>query len=88
MKAGSLLLLAGRAEDAKSRADKALAIKPKNADALVLRANAMAGLKDLDGALEQMEQALQLDRRSGLQTNLGAIQAARGKLPEAEVAFR
>ena len=54
----------------------------------MLRANALAGLTDLDGALEQMQQALQLDPRSRLQSNLGAIQAARGNLPEAEAAFR
>ena len=79
LKAGSLLLLARRAEDAKARADKALAKAPKNVDALVLRANAMAGLRDLDGALKEMEQALSLDPRSSFQTNLGFIQAARGQ---------
>jgi tetratricopeptide (TPR) repeat protein len=88
VKAGSLLLLAGRAEDARARADKALAVDPKNVDALVLRANALAGLTDLEGALDQMQQAVSLDPRSALQTNLGAIQAARGNLPEAEAAFR
>ncbi len=88
IKAGSLLLLAGRAADAKARADKALAANPKKVDALVLRANAMAGLKDLDGALEQMQQALQLEPRSTIQTNLGALEAVRGNLPEAEAAFR
>ncbi|MCU0691777.1 MAG: tetratricopeptide repeat protein, partial [Polyangiaceae bacterium] len=88
VKAGSLLLMAGRAEDAKARADKALAVNPKNVDALVLRANAMAGLKDLDGALKEMEQALSLDPRAAIQTNVGAIQAVRGNLPEAEAAFR
>jgi tetratricopeptide (TPR) repeat protein len=57
LKAGSLLLMAGRAEEAKARADKALALNGKNVNALVLRANALAGLKDLDGALAQMQQA-------------------------------
>ena len=51
-------------------------------------ANALAGLKDFDGALEQMEQAVSLDPRAALQTNLGAIQAVRGNLVEAEAAFR
>ena len=88
VRAGSLLLMAGRAEDAKARADKALAVDAKNVNALVLRANALAGLKDLDGALEQMQQALQIEPRSSIQTNLGAIQAVRGNLPEAEAAFR
>lgn len=88
LRAGTLLLVAGKPEDAKARADKALAINGKNVDALVLRANALAGLTDLDGALQQMQQALQIDPRSSLQTNLGAIQAARGDLSGAETAFR
>jgi tetratricopeptide (TPR) repeat protein len=88
VKAGALLLAARRAEDAKARADKALAINPTNVDALVLRANALAGLTDFDGALKEMQQALSIDPRSSFQANLGAIQAARGNLPEAEAAFR
>ncbi len=88
LKAGALLLAARRVEDAKARADKALAINPANVDALVLRANALAGLTDLDGALKEMQQALRLDPRSSFQSNLGIIQAARGNLPEAEAAFR
>ena len=88
LKAGALLLLAGRAEGAKASADKAIAVNPKNADARVPRANAMAGFRDVDGALDEMQQALRLDRRSSLQINLGAVQQARGNLPGAESAFR
>jgi tetratricopeptide (TPR) repeat protein len=88
VKVGSLLLLAGRPEEARGRADKALAIDSKNVDALVLRANALGGLTDLDGALKQIQEAVSLDPRAALQSNLGAIQAARGNLPEAEAAFR
>src|SRR5215204_1248365 len=51
IKAGEALLRARRYEDAEARADKALAIAPKNTDALVLRANALAGLKKLDDAV-------------------------------------
>ncbi|WP_255665393.1 tetratricopeptide repeat protein [Luteitalea sp. TBR-22] len=88
VKAGSLLLLAGRFEDARSRADKALAVDARSVDALVLRANALANLRDLDGALEQIQQAIALEPRSALQTNMGAIEAARGNVPEAEQAYR
>jgi Tfp pilus assembly protein PilF len=88
VKAGSLLLMAGKAAEAKDRADRALKADPKKVDAVVLRANALAGLKDLDGALAEMQQALQLEPRSSIQTNLGAIEAAKGNLPEAEAAFR
>jgi cellulose synthase operon protein C len=88
LKAGALLLAAGRLDDAKARADKVLAANSKNVEAIVLRANSLAGLRDLDGALEQMQQALQLDSRASLQTNLGILQAVRGNLAEAESAFR
>jgi tetratricopeptide (TPR) repeat protein len=88
LKAGALLLTARKPQDAKARADKALAINPKSVDALVLRANSLAGLTDLDGALKEMQQALSLDPRSGLQTTLGMLQTARGNLSEADAAFR
>ena len=83
-----MLGLAGRFEDAKARADKALSVDPKNVDALVLRANTLAGLTDLDAALEQIQEVLKIDPRADVQTNLGAVQAMRGNLPEAEAAFR
>jgi tetratricopeptide (TPR) repeat protein len=88
IKAGSVLLLAGRFEDAKSRADKALSVNAKSVDALVLRANSLANLRDLDGALEQLQQAIALEPRAALKTNMGAIEAARGNVTEAEAAFR
>ena len=88
LRAGALLLAAGRPEDAKGRADKALAVNPKNVEALVLRANGLARLKDLDGALKEMQQALSLDPRSSIQTTMGLIQAEKGNLLEAEAAFR
>jgi len=88
LRAGTLLGLARRFEEARARAEKVLAIDPKNVNAIVLRANALAGLTDLEGAVEQMQLAVSLDPQAGIQTNLGAIQAARGHLPEAEAAFR
>src|SRR5262245_37040649 len=39
VRAGSMLLLARQYDDAKARAERALAIDPKNADALVLKGN-------------------------------------------------
>src|SRR4029077_4751112 len=58
VKAGKLLLLAGRFDDARARADKALAKDAKNIDALILSANALAGLKDPAGAIAQVEEAI------------------------------
>src|SRR4029077_12726466 len=46
IKAGGLLLYAGMFEDARDRADKALAIDVRNVDALMLKGNALAGLKN------------------------------------------
>jgi len=77
--AGKMLLLARQFGDAKIRADKALAIDAKNVDALLLKGNALAGLKDMDAAIAEIESAVELDpTRSGLRTNLGAIQLAHG----------
>ena len=88
VQAGSLLLLAKRFDDARSLADKALAVDPRFADAHVLRANAMAGLSDLPGAVAQMQEALAIEGRAGYYANLGALQQAGGQTAEAETAFR
>ena len=58
VQAAELLLVARQWEDASTRAEKALAIDPKNAKALVLRGQAKAGLKDLPGAISEIEQAI------------------------------
>lgn len=88
LKAGSLLMLAGRYEDAKARADAVLAKQPDDTAALILRANAMAGLKDLDGAARDMERAIAADPNRGLSyASLGAIELLRGNTAEAEAAY-
>lgn len=87
--AGALLLIAGAFEDAKGRAGKALAIDPKRTDALILMGNAMAGLRDLDGALNQYQEAMALNPKGAqAYTNIGAIQFSRGQVAEAEATFR
>lgn len=88
LQAGSLLLLAGRHDDARARAEKVLETDPKNVAALILRANALAGLADLDGALRQTEEAVRLDpTRPWSYANLGEFQLAQGKREEAEATF-
>ena len=81
LKAGSLLLLAGRFDDARVRADKVILAEPRNIPAQILRANALAGLRDLERALVEIEQALALDPgRAMTFTALGAsAKCARGK---------
>ena len=79
IKAGQMLLLARQFEDAKVRADRILTNDPKNVQAQILRGSALAGLKDLDSAIAQIEEAIQLDpERSGTYDNLGALQLAKG----------
>ena len=64
----------------RSAPDKALERDPKNVDAQILLANALAGLKDLDGAVAQLEEAITLNPdRSATYTNLGEIELGRGR---------
>jgi tetratricopeptide (TPR) repeat protein len=88
VKAGTFLLLAKRFEDARGRAEKVLAKAPNRGDALVLRANALAGLSDFDAAVTQLQDAIQLDPRAALYSNLGSFELARGRKDDAEAAFR
>src|SRR5262245_49630256 len=89
LKAGSLLLMAGRFDDAKVRAEKVLAADSKNVDAQVLLANSLAGLKDLDGAVSELEEAIQLNPdRSATYANLGQLELGRGNRDSAEQAFK
>jgi tetratricopeptide (TPR) repeat protein len=89
IRATEVLLLAGRYDDAKTRASTLLEKNPDDLDALLLRANAMAALKDPAGAIAEIEQAIKLrpDDSRGL-ISLGTIQMQSGARKEAEAAFR
>ena len=50
--------------------------------------SALAGLTDLDGAITQIQQAIARRATANRQANLGMLQHARGRLQEAEAAFR
>ena len=57
-----------------------LATDDKNLDAQIVRGNALAGLKDLDGAIAEYEQAITVDpSRADAYINMGTIQFAQGK---------
>ena len=89
LKAITVLLLGGRFEDARTRATALLAKDPKDVEAILLRANAMAALKDPAGAITEIEDALKLrpdDSRTYM--NLGAIRMQSGDAKEAELAFK
>ncbi len=89
IKTGNLLLAARRFDDAKARADKALAQDAKNVEAQILLANALAGLKNLDGAVAELEQAIQLNpNRGATYASLGAMELGRGHHDAAERAFK
>ncbi len=88
LKAAGGLLLAGRFEDARTRADKVLEKDAQNASAQILRGNALAGLKDFDGAVADYENAIASNpAQHEAFVNLGTIQQLRGNKDQAEAAF-
>jgi tetratricopeptide (TPR) repeat protein len=85
VKVGNLLLMNVQLENAKGRADKALAIDSTHVGARILRGTALAGLRDIDGAIEEYTKALGADpSRDDAYISLGALQASRGKSNESE----
>jgi len=89
IKAGQLLLLARQFEDAKTRADRAIALDAKNADAQILRGNALAGLKNFDAAMSDYQDAIALDpKQPTAYDNLAMLQLVQGKRDEAEASFK
>jgi cellulose synthase operon protein C len=88
LKVGDFLLFAGRFDDAKARGERVLAKGKQNIEAEILVANARAGLKDLDGAVADIEDALRLDPdRGATYSSLGLLELSRGKRAAAEQAF-
>ena len=89
IKATQLLLLSGRFEDAKTRATTLLEKNPRDVDALTLRGNAMAMLKDSASATTEFEEALKLQPDSAQAwVGLGAVHMGAGQMRDAEEAFR
>ncbi len=89
IKVGNFLLAGGRFDDARVRAEQVLKTNPKSAAAHVLRGNALAGLKDLDGALSDMEAAIAAEPGKGVTyANLGLVQHLRGDAMKAEEAYK
>lgn len=89
IKATELMLLGQRFDDAKARATALLVKNPKDVDAMLLRANAMAELKEPDAALREIEEALKIQPGEGrAYLSRAAIQSRGGQQAEAEASFR
>jgi putative PEP-CTERM system TPR-repeat lipoprotein len=88
VRAGNLLLLSGHFEEAKQRAEMALAKNPRDVSAQILLGNSLAGLQDMEGAFAQVEEALSLDPKNSIAyTSLAVLELARGNRQKAEAAF-
>ncbi len=89
IKAGNFMLIAGRFDDAQGLANRMLARQADNVDAQILLANALAGLKDTDGAVAAFEKAVVMDpQRSATYSELGSVQLVSGNQEAAAAAFR
>ena len=89
LKAGKVLLVLGRFDEAKARAEKALEADPKHVDAQILLGNAFAGLRDAESAIAEYQEAIALDPASDqAYTAAGFSQMARGDNAQAEAAFK
>ena len=88
-RAGEMLLLAGRFEDAKSLAERLLKKNIRDADAQLLLGYSLAGLKDIPGAIAEIEKGIgEASNRFSAYANLGLLQRASGDLVRAESAFK
>ena len=88
-RAAAVFLAAGEYERAKQAAAVALKLNPKNVEAGIALALATAGLKDMDGAVKEMQEAIDVaptDFRPYM--NMGSLQAQAGRAADAEAAFK
>jgi tetratricopeptide (TPR) repeat protein len=89
MKAAHILLLNRRFDDAKSRVAALLERNPRDVEALLLHANALAGLRDPASAIAEIEEALEISPdNSRAFINLGKVRMQSGEAKAAEAAFR
>ena len=89
LQAASLLLLARRFEDAQARAEAVLALDPKNMEALIAKASALARLHHVSNAIGLMLEASRLDPTDARpHVMLGALQFSEKQGQEAEAAFK
>lgn len=88
IKAGYALLVKGSFTDAEARADGVIKKQGVNADALLLKGYALAGLRRTSDAIEQIEEALSLNPLATTgRVNLGALLLREGNREAAETTF-
>jgi len=88
MRAATLLFMAGQFEDVRTRAEAVLRKNPKDLDAQILMANAMVGLRDLEGGVRELDEAIALDpTHAATYTNLALLKLAQGQSEAAQAAF-
>ena len=86
---GYLLLNEGQFENARLSARHVLERDARNVDALMLLASAMAGLRQMDRAIGDIEEAIRSQPgEARLYAHLGNLQLVRGQQEEAEATFR
>jgi putative PEP-CTERM system TPR-repeat lipoprotein len=87
-RAATLLFMAGQFQDVRSRVEVVLRNNPRDIDAQLLMANAMVGLRDLEGGVREIEEAIQIDpEHAATYTNLALLKLAQGKSDAAREAF-
>src|SRR6266511_1325053 len=88
IKAATILLLTGQFVDAQTRARRVLTQDPDSVTGLIVLGNALAHLKDFDGAMIELEEAVKLEPNATAYTSVGDPQFGRDRQPDAEGAFR
>src|SRR5262249_3911173 len=89
IRATQILIIGGRFDDAKARATAWLAKNPRDVDAIILRANALAAMNEPTAAIAEIEEALKIQPGdSATFANVGTIRMRTGDAGEDEAAFR
>ena len=87
-KAATVLFMAGQFEDVRTRVEAVLKKNPRDIEAQLLYANALVGLRDLEGGIREIEEAVQLDpQHAATYTNLALLKMAQGQRQAAKDAF-
>jgi putative PEP-CTERM system TPR-repeat lipoprotein len=87
IRAARFLVIAGLFEDAKTRIQPVIDRDPSNAQAQLVLGSALVGLKDLDGAVREIEEAIKIEPGVVAYSNLAFVRLAQGDRAKAKAAF-